>query len=102
MTTDAAQNVRPTVDYGRPESAASKWWTKVSAFILERVEGLLVFIGQIGVLITKHRHAGRAIGGALLAGGIGECLDVRGTGSGPFIAACGGFVVGLVWSRDTQ
>jgi hypothetical protein len=85
-----------TIDYGRPEPTARRWWNHSRADVQDRIDGILEFLGMALAMIGGGRRLAFALSLMLLAGGLGDCLAHDAEASGPTMMALGGGLLGFI------
>ena len=93
-TQTQAEPVAP-IDYGRPGPEGG-FFSKISGWFGERVNGLAEFIGMLIAMIgLTGNQLKLAFGFGCLAGGYGASM--LGSHRGPFWMFVGAFLIGLAW-----
>ncbi len=86
-----------TLDYGRPEpTAVKRWWDRARAEVQDRIDGVLEFAGMLLAAVGGPRRVAMVVAFALLAGGLGDCLQRDPASDGPDVMAVGGALLGCL------
>ena len=93
---DSSRQPDITIDYGRAEPTARRWWNSSRADVQARIDGAFEFAGIVLAAVGGGRRVAFALALMLLAGGLGDCLPLGNVTDGPMFMALGAGILGFV------